>query len=243
MSPAAANSVILSQRRPSWAALCPFLPISTVPAVVLHSCLLQNPFFPLQWDPPLLSLPSLFSYFLRRTSKPFLTWTLKSLNDPAISGQFFSSLFSLCSTWRPLSPSFKAPHRSHPAVKETTRSLLTLQLSTFAVQLSPLLSQVGAHTDSVGGRLKPAQKVKGLPTGSGPLLKSNNKKTQICRVAEELKLTLTWRAIASPSVVSSWQKTQQTHCRCWRMRVGLMALWHCGCSSHPSTPSGEPAWP
>lgn len=91
---------------------------------------------------------------------------------------FSSSLFSLCSTWRPLSPSFKPPHRSHPAVKETTRSLLTLQLSTFAVQLSPLLSQVGAHTDSVGGRLKPAQKVKGLPTGSGQLsTKGNNEKT------------------------------------------------------------------
>lgn len=52
-----------------------------------------------------------------------------------------------------------------------------MQLSTFAVQLSPLLSQVGAHTDGVGGRLKPAQTVKGLPTGSGQLsTKGNNKK-------------------------------------------------------------------
>lgn len=56
-----------------------------------------------------------------------------------------------------------------------------MQLSTLAVQLSPLLSQVGAHTDSVGGRLEPAQKVKGLPTGSGQLgTKGNsNKKTNL----------------------------------------------------------------
>lgn len=140
--------------------------------------------------------------------------------------------------------SFLTASKILPAVKETTRSLLTLQLSTFAVQLSPLLSQVGAHTDSMGGRLKPAQKVKGLPTGSGQRsTKGNNKKAQIWRGAEESKLTLTWRATASPSVVSSWKKMQQTRCRCWRMRVGPMALWRSGCSSHPSTPSGEPAWP
>lgn len=51
--------------------------------------------------------------------------------------------------------SFSALHLSVPP----SNPLLTLQFSTFAVEFSPLLSQVSAHADGMGRRFKPAANI------------------------------------------------------------------------------------
>ena len=57
-----------------------------------------------------------------------------------------------------------------PGLTLNAARLLTLQLSALAVQLSPLLSQVGAHADGVRGRFKPAGQTTHTGEGGEPPL-------------------------------------------------------------------------
>lgn len=86
MSPAAAHSVILSQR-PSRAEITPFPSHRYCTCRNAHAR--SKPFLSTaaRSHTP-VSNPSLFSYFLRHTSKPVLTWTRKSLRKSAISAHF-----------------------------------------------------------------------------------------------------------------------------------------------------------
>lgn len=168
MSPAAAHSVILSQRRSSRQRSALSFPSSL--CLWYYTCARSKPFLSTatRSHTP-LSNPALFSYFLRHTSNTVLTWTL-SLRKPHtdISAHFIP----LFPTWLPCAllagQLCRYLHASNHVIDpiQLFKSwplflflrLLTLQFSTFAVKFSPLLSQVGTHTDRMGRWLKPAKK-------------------------------------------------------------------------------------
>lgn len=66
--------------------------------------------------------------------------------------------YSHC-TWCPLHP--PSLYSAAPPFNSSAEPLLTLQLPALAVEFPPLLSQVRAHADGVGGRLEPV-KVRGV---------------------------------------------------------------------------------